>query len=168
MIVKSKSRKTNTFHQLLEYMMDDKGRMNGAPAFVLTQNVKGTTIDSWAAQLESNEQYRLRTAKNSTKVIHEILSFHRDDVPHLTPHILQTITQKYLEMRSINGMFVAIPHLHDAHWHVHICGSPIEYLTGKSLRMSRKEFKALKLGIQQYQFNEFPQLSRSVVNHDPP
>ena len=31
--------------------------------------------------------------------------------------------------------------------------------------MSRKEFKALKVGIQKFQFDQYPGLSHSIVNH---
>lgn len=148
--------------------MFDKGRMNDGPPFILTQNVKGTEVSEWVKQFEANEQYRLRHAKNATRVVHEILSFHADDTVNLTLPKLQAITQRYMEMRSPQGMFIAIPHIHDAHWHVHICGSPLEYLTGKSIRMSRKDFQSLKQGIQQVQFNEYPELSRSIVDHNPP
>ncbi len=165
MIVKSKARRTSSFKQLIEYMFSDKGRNEGSPDFVITQNVKGETIDGWVSQMEENEGHRIRKAKNDTKVLHEILSFHVNDKSQITTEKLKRITEEYIQMRSPIGMFVAVPHTEDGHVHVHICGSPLEYMSGKSLRMSRKEFQALKAAIQKFQFETYPELTHSIVDH---
>jgi hypothetical protein len=165
MIVKSKARRTNSFKQLVGYLFSDKGRTKTGFDFILTRNIKGENPEEWVSQLEANEQFRIRTGINSTKVLHEIISFHKNDTQNLTTEKLRLITEEYLDMRSPNGMFIAIPHLNDDHLHIHICGSPLEYLTGKNLRMSRREFQTIKQRIQEFQFSKFPELSHSIVKH---
>ena len=78
---------------------------------------------------------------------------------------LEDIARQYVKERNINGMFVAVPHFDKSHYHIHICASGIEYLTGKSLRLEKKSLNELKKNIQQYQVEKYPELSKSIVNH---
>lgn len=167
MIVKSKARRTDSFKQLINYILHDKGREKDVNSFILTKNLKGDDKDGWIRQFEKNEQNRLRSGKNASKVLHEILSFHSADRSQITKQKLIQITEEYLRLRSENGMFLAVPHMSEAHIHIHICGSPIDYLTGKSLRMTRQEFQKLKIDIQKFQYSRFPELTNSLVDHAP-
>jgi len=166
MIIKSKSRKTNSFKQLLEYIVYDKGRVpDGKHPFIISHNVEGDTIPKWIQSFESNEKYRRRKQKNSNMVLHEIVSFHDRDTKHLTENKLFEFAQTYIEQRNPHGMYIVVPHVKDDHWHFHVCGSPLEYRSGKSLRMSQKQFKELKLTMQAFQKERFPELTHSVVKH---
>lgn len=151
--------------QLVEYILYDKGRAKGKHAFILTQNLKGNSAKDWIRQLKNNEPPKGRLRKNATRVIHEIISFHVKDSNRITAAILEDIAREYMRFRSPNGIFVAVPHIEDAHLHIHIAGSPWEYRSTKSLRMSHKEFKELKLSIQGYQQTRYPELTHSLVDH---
>jgi hypothetical protein len=167
MIVKIKTYKRPTFKYLLDYMMNDRERLSDKDGrgFVITHNMRGKSIDGWAAQFKQNETYRLRKRKNSVYLNHEIISWHKDDVKNLSVEKLQKMVGEYIKLRNKNGMYVAVPHFDRDHVHVHICSSAIEYRTGKTMRMSRMEFSNLKKNIQQYQIEKFPELSKSVVRH---
>lgn len=134
-------------------------------SFTITHNIRGKSIEDWVQQFQENETYRLRKRKNSVYLNHEIISFHRDDTDSLSMEKLESLIRKYIQLRNPNGCYVAVPHFDRYHVHVHICSSAIEYRTGKSMRMSRAEFAALKKNLQDYQVEEFPELSRSVVRH---
>lgn len=167
MIFKNKTYKRPKFDYLLRYMMEDKERLldDHGQTFVVRHNVRGNNIDEWAKQFRANEQHRLRKRKNSVYVNHDIISFHRDSGQFLTPEKLERIVREYIRLRNPKGMYVACAHTDRDHVHIHICTSAIEYRTGKSMRMSRQEFATLKKNIQQFQIEQYPELSRSVVNH---
>lgn len=147
-------------------MLSQKEKIDGKFGFVLTHNVKGNSITDWVKRYKENELTRLRKRKDSVMLNHFMLSFHRNDRDHLDPEILKDITQKFIEEHNINGMYVAVPHMTQDHFHVHVCASGIELASGKSMRMSKAEFSSLKTRVQEYQMQMYPELENSVVDHD--
>lgn len=79
--------------------------------------------------------------------------------------MLEDITRQYIQQRNPNGMSLAVPHYDKAHYHIHFCVSGIEYQTGKSMRLAKKDLQVLKQRVQQYQIEKYPELSKSIVNH---
>ena len=51
----------------------------------------------------------------------------------------------------------------ESHTHVHLCFSGTEYKSKKTLRMDDKTFRNLRVGMEQYQQKEFPELKNSIV-----
>lgn len=141
-------------------LFDREGR-----TFVSTHNLRGNNIDTWVEQYQKNEQFRKVKRKDSVYVKHEILSFHKADSENISIDKLKDIARQYMKLRNHRGMYVAVPHMDKDHLHIHICSSGIEYRTGKSTRMSRKDFADLKKNVQNYQSEKFPELSHSIVAH---
>lgn len=131
-------------------------------SFILTNHVKGNEIKQWVNEYKKNEQFRAHKRKNQNYLTHEIISFH--DAENLSLEQLEDIAGEYIRLRNPKGMYVAVPHF-DKHYHIHICCSSIEYRTGQSMRMSKGQFKELKVNIQQYQQEKYPGLSKSIVKH---
>ncbi len=167
MIVKIKTSKSAAFGKLLRYMLDTKERLfdNQERSFVMSHHLRGNTIEQWEKQLTENESHRLRKRKDSIKMYHEILSWHKDDAKHLTLPMLEDMARQYIKLRNPNGMYVATAHFDKDHYHIHICASGVEYKTGKSLRLSKAALSKLKKSIQNYQIEKYPELTKSVVTH---
>ena len=144
-------------------LFDDKGY-----SFAVTHNLKGDSIDEWVMQYQENEEYRLHKRVDSVLATHEIISFHRDDAVNISLDKLEDIARQYVRERNIKGMFVAVPHFDKEHYHIHICASGIEYLTGKSMRLAKKDLQVFKQRIQGYQMEKYPELGKSIVNHGKP
>lgn len=169
MIIKIKSHKTQkSFQSLLNYMLNDKDRLfdDKGYSFAVSHNLKGNSIDEWVKQYQANEEYRKCKRANSVYLTHEIISFHRDDSTNISLGKLEDIARQYVKERGINGMYVAVPHFDKEHYHVHVCASGIEYKTGKAMRLSKTQLQILKKKIQQYQIEKYPELSKSLVNHE--
>lgn len=141
-------------------LFDSKGR-----SFAITHNLKGDSINKWVRQYKENEKLRLRKRIDSVIATHEIISFHRDDGKYISIDKLENIARQYILQRNPKGMYIAVPHFDKNHYHIHICASGIEYMTGKSLRLEKKNLKTLKQNIQKYQMEKYPELSNSIVNH---
>lgn len=168
MIVKIKSYKQiSAVRGLLAYALNEKKRLfdKEGRSFVVTHNLKGQSIDEWVQEYKVNETYRTHRRKTNIFLTQEIISFHKDDAKRITLTKLKTIAREYIRRRNPNGIYVAVPHFDKEHWHIHIIVAAIEYRSGKSLRMSRDEFRELKQGIQAYQIEKYPELTRSVVRH---
>jgi len=167
MIIKIKSHKKPSFLKLLDYMVNDKDRLfdKEGKSFAITYNLKGDSIEEWDQQFRANEEYRQHKRVNSVILTHEILSWHRDDAKDISLGKLEDMARAYIQKRNPNGMYVAVPHFDKEHYHVHICTSGIEYRTGKTMRLAKKDLQELKQKIQQYQLDKYPELSKSIVNH---
>lgn len=165
MIVKIKSRKNQTYRQLLEYMLHDNDRLSGKEGFVVAHNLKGNRIDSWVDQLKALEAGRVHRRKNSVTMTHEILSWHADDAKHMTKGKMERMTREYIRMRGVRGAKVlAIPHYNKSHYHVHLLVSGVDAV-GRAMRLSRDELRDLKINVQQYQVENFPELRNSLPAH---
>lgn len=167
MIVKVKAFKKPQFKKLLEYMLNDKDRLfdENKKSFLITYNLRGNSIDSWVKQYTENEKYRKVKRTDSVYLKHEILSWHKEDTKNISLEKLEDIAREYISLRNPRGMYVAVPHTDKDHLHIHICSSGIEYATGKSMWMGKKEFATLKKDIQNYQLQKYPELSHSTVEH---
>lgn len=165
MVIKSMTRKSGSWQQLLDYMANEKGTGGKGPSFVIRHNVRGTTTREWAACFERNEKGRQHRRSNAVKVFHEVMSIHPRDRKHITEERLKDLARKYIELRNPDALYVAIPHRDKGHWHVHFCISGVEAVTGKSLRISKEQFGVFKQKVQAYQIERYPELSNSVVNH---
>ena len=167
MILKSMTRKTPTWGQLLEYMVKDSDRYKDLDglSFILKHNVSGHNIREWTRSFEETEERRVNQRVNNVKVFHEILSWSNKDVKHMSLEKMKEMARQYITIRNENASYIAVPHRDKKHWHVHFCISAVEAKTGKAIRVSREEFKAIKEKIQQFQIEKYPELSNSVVNH---
>jgi hypothetical protein len=168
MIIKIKSHKRPVFQKILAYMINDKDRLFDAEkkSFVVTHNLKGNTIDRWVNQFKENESFRKVKRSDSVFLTHEILSWHKEDSKNITLKKMEAMAYEYIRLRNQKGMYVAVPHFDKEHYHIHICASGIEFKTGKSLRLTKSEMQKLKVEIQNYQIEKFPELSKSIVEHD--
>ena len=167
MIVKIKSHKRAAFKQVLDYMVHNKDRLYDAykRSFAVTHNLKGNSVERWVQQFQENETHRSFKRKDSVKLTHEILSWHKDDAKHLTLDKLEAMAREYIRLRNSKGMYVAVPHFDKDHFHLHVLASGVEYKTGKALRVSQADLQKLKVDIQNYQLDRFPELSKSTVGH---
>lgn len=168
MIIKSLTRKNESYSQLIRYMLQDSKDLSelANKSFIIRNHIKSDTIEDIAQEFKQNEQFRIHKRLNNSKIHHTILSFSDKDQDRLTLEKIKTLTQAYIRLRSPNGMALAVPHTDKNSWHCHIMFSGVEYRTGKSIRISREEFKALKIQIQDIQIDRFPELTGSVVEHN--
>ncbi|WP_299676305.1 relaxase/mobilization nuclease domain-containing protein [uncultured Dokdonia sp.] len=168
MIIKSKSYKhIGACKTLVSYLLRESERDEG---FVLTRFIKGKnpSQEQIVHAFEENEKYRLTKRKNSVRVYMEILSFHKDNAKDLTNEKLQKIARKYISLRSNLSIAFATVHRNEKdHVHLHILLSGTEYKTGKSVRISRDDFKnKVKVPAEQYVRRYFPELEKSAIDHN--
>lgn len=168
MIIKSKSYKTTrSFASVLHYVFRENERDNG---FVLTKFIKGKdlSVEELAQQLIFNEQFRVNKRKNNVRLYMDILSFHPRDAERLNNEKLHQIALKYLSLRAPKSIAIATVHKNEKnHTHLHICFSGVEYKTGKSIRISKDDFKnKVKLEMEKYQQEVFPELGLSKIKHE--
>lgn len=164
------TRCSGSFSQLAEYMLRDKAvkKEQGIPVYV-KHLLKGNTIESWVKQLQYNESLRQNVRVKNVKMYHEILSLSPKDKEVLTSAILEQIAREYIKERAQNSMVLAVAHEEaQKHTHLHFLISGLEYHTGRSNRISRERFMEIKLHMEAYQKQHFPQIQHSSITHNLP
>ena len=167
MIVKSKTRKNTSFWQAIQYVL----REDAHPLFTMTHNLDGDSPESWTASFFSIEGRRRRKRKNAVKVMHIILSWHAKDSENLTEHAMKAMTREFMQLYNPHSAYVAVAHAPDSETssgpHVHIIASGVDRF-GRSIRLSTKQFQAVKVQAQQFQEKHYPELTHSINDHSRP
>jgi len=166
MIIKIKSlRGRAAFRNLLTYILKSDEKI--PESHIIRHNLNGNSMNEWINEFLHNEAGRLHKRKNNILLTHEIISFHPDDTPQLSIEKLERIAREYIERRNPNGLFLGAIHQESngGNIHIHFAVSAVEYATGRSLRMTKKQFHDLKKGIQHYQQEHFPELVHSLPSH---
>lgn len=132
---------------------------------VITKNLRSKSIEGICHEFDVNERMRLHPRSNAVQAYHSILSFSKLDRQHITREMLEDMTWKLIDLRGANSLYVATLHQDRDHYHVHLVQSGLQYLTGKSNRVSRQEFLELKVAMQEYQKDKYPMLIHSLPDH---
>lgn len=168
MILKSLSRKDTQFEQIVEYVLTDKGAITDQYAnFTILQNIlhQPTEYKAIAEAFESNDIFR-KVRKNGVVMYHDILAFHQADSAVLTDQKLEAIARKYIELRGgANALCLCKPHYSEKHIHLHFLIHNCELQSSKNLRIDKKKFADIKTKIQQFQLEQFPEITHSYNLH---
>lgn len=165
MIVKFLSRHSPSYLGLIDYILKEgKGGEHKAPEPYL-HNFRGKSKTEWVKELCQNEAFRKHPRKDQVYFYHAMLSFSNLDSEKITQDILKDITTKFIDLRGKEGMFLTAQHQDREHLHIHCLISALEFKTGKAFRMTKNQFQDLKIELQNYQLQKFPQLENSLPNH---
>ncbi len=166
MIVKSITGKSPRYFQLLKYITNpEKIYDNLGQSFQIKNHIKNTSLRGMSAEFLVQEKQRTRLRNNSVRINHTIISFGDLDRQNLTNEKLEDMVRKFMSMRTELIQYVAVPHWDGDHVHVHIVSNPIEVATNRSLRQTKSDFERLKLQIQEYQLQKYPELTFSHPEH---
>lgn len=167
MIIKCLTSKTPRYFQILEYLNQNEGKIynNQNQTFIYKQHLYGINNKQMSREFMKNETNRIYKKSNNIKFYQDIIAFSDLDHEQLTIQIIEDLTKEYIKKRSPNMMAYAIGHFNNNSYHVHLVSSPIEIGTGLNLRLTKKEFADLKVYMQEYQKERYPELCNSIVNH---
>lgn len=132
--------------------------------FVIKHNIRSNTLEGFVKEFQAVEALRIHKRSNQTQIFHTILSFGKDDKKHITQAMLKVLAAKYIELRGVNNLYCGTLHADKDHIHLHISMSATQ-LNGMSSRISKKEFEEVKLKLQEYQREKYPQLVHSLPEH---
>jgi len=166
MVIKSLSRKSGT-EQVIKYLFKDEKKLSNKDfkPLVMRHNLRTRTLEKMIKEYRANETFRRVRRKDSVKVYHEIISFSKEDKDKITEKMLRDFGKKYMELRGKDNMYIITQHVEKDHIHLHAVVSGTKYLTGVASRISKAEFGRLKVAMQTYQKEKYPELSKSIVAH---
>ncbi|MGV8131259.1 MAG: relaxase/mobilization nuclease domain-containing protein [Candidatus Pacearchaeota archaeon] len=164
MILKSLSRKSGAA-QLLQYLFQENKTSESQKPLIITHNIRSKSLDSWSTAFEENEQFRIHKRKDNIKVYHTVMSFSNKDKQQISNSKLTAIAQKYISLQGNDNLYVGTAHYDKDHIHLHLVMSGTKYLTGETNRKTKDDFHKLKLSMDAYQLENFPELTHSLPNH---
>jgi hypothetical protein len=168
MLIKSMSRKSNgtqLIQYVLRYSLKEKFNQIKSDATVVLQNhIRSTKVEDIIKEFKINESFRIYHRRDNVKLFHDVLSFSPADKGIITEAMMKDIAEKYIELRAKNALSIIIHHGEKNHDHIH-CVTAGVMLDGYSSRISKQQFKHLKLELEKFQQEKFPELSASKINH---
>ncbi len=166
MIIKSLSRKSNSA-QLLKYLFKDEDKVlyEKEHPFTIRHNLRASSLDSWIQEFKENEACRIHKRKDSVELFHTIISFSNKDRDHISRALLKDIAKKFIALRGEESIYLGTAHVDREHIHLHLVMSGTKYRTGISNRISRDEFRDIKLQMDTYQRERYPKLVHSLPDH---
>ncbi|WP_438965117.1 relaxase/mobilization nuclease domain-containing protein [Flavobacterium sp.] len=109
-----------------------------------------------------NDKQRLHKRISETKFYHSIISFSKLD--RLTNEQLLSVVKQFTKLRFPNSIVVATNHSDKEHQHIHLIGSNVEYGIHTTNYLTKKQFKNIKLAMEQWQDRELG-LQHSRIDH---
>lgn len=161
MVIKSMSRKTWSFRQLLRYINEPEQK--GRRAILHNLRSAFDYLPQIEAEFLENARHIQNQPKSGVVLYHEIIAIAEADREKVTEEMLVDLTREYLRRRAPNALAYAKAQFDTDSPHVHlmISGNLIE--SKKKLRLERKQFEQVKRELEAYQIEKYPQLSRSIV-----
>jgi hypothetical protein len=166
MLVKSLSRTSGNYGQLINYITRDKAVMknkDGTP-FLFKHNLTGKTAQDFEKAFKDNNTNRATKRKGGLTMYHDILSWRPGDSGKIDIQVAEQIARKYAELRNENALYLGALHQDKDHIHLHLMISAVEAYTGKPIRISKAEFAELKKEVQRFEQERFD-LVISAVDH---
>lgn len=159
MMVKSMSRKTVSFGQLLEYLNEPEAK---GPALLHNFRASGDDLQRLQGEFLENARF-LPPRRNGNILYHEILSFSDLDRNRVSPATLEDLTRQYLLLRAPAALAYAKAHFNTACPHIHLIISANELGRSRRSRLSKAEFQRIKRDLERYQIEHYPNLIHSKV-----
>jgi hypothetical protein len=166
MILKTMGRK-GAIAPAVHYLFKDEQKLitERQKPIVIKKNLRASKLENIIKEFEINEASRIRKSKRDIKINHTVISFHGSDTPHLNEKVLRSVTKEYMKLRGDNIYLATVHFDKESHVHIHCLESGTGYMTGKSSRITKEQFRDLKLSMQEFQKEKYPELSASIVRH---
>lgn len=164
MIIKTLSRRGSGFDKAISYVDKNQEQTEKSKLFDenfrIYHNIIGNTKEDAIQAFKENYQYK-KKRKNGISILHEILSFHKDD--QVTQEAIEDLSQKYIDIRAKNALVYSATHTDKQHIYIHMIISANEVGSSKSIRLNNKQFKEVRIQLETYQQKHYPELHRSIV-----
>lgn len=149
---------------LISYIFDESKVQEGG---IIKRNISGYEKEKWLEQFLANDKQKTFNNINRSVIRHTVLSFSPDASPFITQTILTDIGKQYAHKRSNSLMVGAIHQEQGKPIHLHLMISSVDIYGGSS-RLSRAEFRNLKVEMERYIEACYPDIHRtSYVEHNP-
>lgn len=162
MIIKSMSRKDQSFGGLIDYMTDVA---KSDEQYFVFHNLYARSTEAMTQEYLDNAKH-VHRRKNGVYLYHEILSIQCTDKidRERQKAILKNIAYDYAHCRAPNCLVFGTLHDdHDEHLHYHLLISANYVGESKKHRFSKAEFAAFKNALEERVLAQYPELEQSIT-----
>lgn len=160
-IIKSGSRTTASFSQLLHYM--NKGRVEEDEYF-FKHNVYSNKSYGIVGEFKQNHKL-LKKRKNGVALYHEYISikYQKGYSKEELRQILFDLAEQYVKLRADNCLVYSVVHEQHNQIHLHFMISGNEIESSKAHYFSQAEFEEIKNKTREYAYEKYPKLERQEL-----
>ena len=162
MIIKSMSRKSESFYQLYDYLTRDKSN------FSFTRNTYSNSKNrkKLINEFMQNSKH-LKDSRGKVYLYHELLSLRTNKLSKMRQkEILLDLANSYLEKRANNHISFGVIHEDKEHTHLHLMISSNEIEWDKRVRLSKKDFSQIQQKLENYKNQKYKELNQSSLYQD--
>ena len=165
MIVKILTRNSPSYISLINYIIDGSKDKDSKP-HIITHNLRSETIVGYEQEFIENEALRKSKRSDRIYMYHEIISLSaNEDNSIMTDALLNDLALRYISLRGNNGLFIGAIHRDKEHIHIHFMAGGSEFKTGKAFRLTKAELHDLKIKLQEFHREKYPQIAHSFPEH---
>ena len=158
MIIKSTSRKSKSFRQLLAYLLREKEFDTASWNFYCSNE----NIEEIVKEFMANAAH-LDNARGSVYMYHDILSLEKNNLSiKEQKEILNDLVNQYVQSRASQNLAFSVTHNDKEHIHTHIVISANKIKENKRTRLSKKQFKDIQKHLEAYKNRTYPQLNKTL------
>jgi len=128
----------------------------------IRHGIKSKSLEGMTKEFQDIEESRNRKSNKDIAINHTVLAFDYLDSAKISDAILIDLTKKYMELRGLDSLYAGTIH-RDKHPHVHLLQSATS-VSGVSSRVSKQKFQEIKIALQEYQKQKYPEL-QSTPKH---
>lgn len=166
MIVKNLTRKSGSgqlINYIFRYIMKEEKQPTKSP-YIFRHNVRSNDMKGFVREFKENAKHRVHSRKDQVAIHHTILSWSNKDREAITEEKMHRIARHYVSLRGLSNLYVGAIHTDKEHVHLHIAMSATS-LNGRASRISKDEFADLKVALDTFQQEHFPELINSLPEH---
>ena len=150
--------------RLMDYVRRDKAvqRDRNGKIIEVRHNVFGTP-QQIVQQFKENEANRIHRRSNNVALYHIVLSLSGED--EVTPEMMERLTREYVALMNQDALFYSTIHMSEGNKNPHSHTLMSGVAAGRSVRISREEFRQVKIDLENKVREIYPHLVHSEVDH---
>ncbi len=158
MIIKSTSRKSKSFHQLLAYLLREKEFDTASWNFYCSKE----NIKEIVEEFVKNAAH-IDNSRGSVYMYHDVISLNKNNLSiKEQKEILNDLVNQYVQSRASQHLSFSVTHNDKAHLHAHIVISANKINENKRTRLSKKQFKDIQMHLEAYKNKNYAQLTKTL------
>lgn len=158
MIIKSTSRKSKSFSQLLSYLLREKEfDINSWNMYANKENTEEVV-----KEFMENASH-IDNSRGSVYMYHEVLSLEKNKLSiKEQKEILNDLVNQYIKARANDNLAYSVTHTDKQNIHTHIVISANKIKENKRTRLSKKAFNNIQMQLEAYKNRVYPQLKKTL------
>ena len=158
MIIKSTSRKSKSFSQLLSYLLRENEFDTKSWNFYCSKE----NIKEIVEEFMQNATH-IDNSRGSVYMYHDVISLNKNNLSiKEQKEILNDLVNQYIQSRASSNLAFSVTHTDKSHIHAHIVISANKIKENKRTRLSKKQFKDIQMHLEAYKNQKYPQLTKTL------